>query len=195
MEKIVEDRTQQLENQNEILTKQKFELAQQNVALNQQKEEILRQKQQIVDMSRKVQKMNQERLDFFTNLSHEFRTPITLITGPVERALRLSTNPYVIEQLNFAERNSKYLLSLINQLMDFQKIESQRTEINYQRGNFEFFLKSLCEQFAFQLNERNLELRIVCDLPEPDFFTMKKLCTKYLQICCRMTINIRLTAD
>ncbi len=196
MEKIVEDRTQQLENQNEILTKQKFELAQQNVALNQQKDEILRQKQQIVDMSRKVQKMNQERLDFFTNLSHEFRTPITLITGPVERALRLSTNPYVIEQLNFAERNSKYLLSLINQLMDFQKIESQRTEINYQRGNFEFFLKSLCEQFAFQLNERNLELRIVCDLPEPEFFydeeALHKILTNLLSNAIKYTPDGRL---
>ena len=130
LEKIVEERTQQLETQNETLTKQKFELLQQNDALNRQKDEILRQKQQIVDMSRKVQKMNQERLDFFTNLTHEFRTPITLIAGPVERALRLSTNPYVIEQLHFAERNSKYLLTLIDQLMDFQKLNrSERKSI------------------------------------------------------------------
>jgi hypothetical protein len=44
---------------------------------------------------------------------HEFRTPITLIIGPIERALKLSSNPQVIEQLNFVERNSKYLLSLL----------------------------------------------------------------------------------
>ena len=193
LEKIVEERTQQLETQNEILTKQKFELVQQNDALNQQKEEILRQKQQIVDMSRKVQKMNQERLDFFTNLSHEFRTPITLIAGPVERALRLSTNPYVIEQLHFAERNSKYLLTLINQLMDFRKIESKRTEIDYRRGNFAVFLKSLGEQFAFQLKERDLELRMVCDLPEPEFFfdedAVRKILTNLLSNAIKYTPN------
>ena len=193
LEEIVDERTQQLENQNEILKKQKFELAQQNVALNQQKEEILRQKEQIVDMSRKVQKMNQERLDFFTNLTHEFRTPITLIAGPVERALRLSTNPYVIEQLHFAERNSKYLLTLINQLMDFRKIESQRTEINYQQGNFMVFLNSLSEQFAFQLKERDLELRMVCDLPEPDFFfdedAFRKILTNLLSNAIKYTPN------
>ncbi len=191
--KIVEERTQQLETQNEILTKQKFESVQQNEALNQQKEEILRQKQQIVDMSRKVQKMNQERLDFFTNLSHEFRTPITLIAGPVERALRLSTNPYVIEQLHFAERNSKYLLTLINQLMDFRKIEAQRTEIDYRRGDFAIFLKSLGEQFAFQLKERDLELRMVCDLPEPEFFfdedAFRKILTNLLSNAIKYTPN------
>ena len=195
LEKIVEERTQQLETQNETLTKQKFELLQQNDALNRQKDEILRQKQQIVDMSRKVQKMNQERLDFFTNLSHEFRTPITLIAGPVERALRLSTNPYVIEQLHFAERNSKYLLTLIDQLMDFQKIESKRTEIDYRRGNFVVFLKSLCEQFAFQLKERDLELRMVCDLPEPEFFfdedAFRKILTNLLSNAIKYTPNSR----
>ena len=65
-----------------------------------------------------------DKLAFFTNITHEFRTPLTLIVVPIERALNLSYNPQVIEQLHFVERNSKFLLSLVNQLMDFRKVES-----------------------------------------------------------------------
>jgi len=56
--------------------------------------------------------------------------------GPIERALKLSYNPQVIEQLHFVERNSKYLLSLVNQLMDFRKVESDKLEIVKTRNNF-----------------------------------------------------------
>ena len=51
----------------------------------------------------------------------------------IERALKLSYNPQVIEQLHFVERNSKYLLSLVNQLMDFRKVESGKMEDVYKR--------------------------------------------------------------
>ena len=80
-------------------------------------------------MSKKVQELTVDKLAFFTNITHEFRTPLTLIVGPIERALKLSYNPQVIEQLHFVERNSKYLLSLVNQLMDFRKVESGKMEI------------------------------------------------------------------
>lgn len=81
-------------------------------------------------MSKKVQELTVDKLAFFTNITHEFRTPLTLIVGPIERALKLSYNPQVIEQLHFVERNSKYLLSLVNQLMDFRKVESGKWKLS-----------------------------------------------------------------
>ena len=99
-------------------------------------------------MSRKVQELTLDKISFFTNITHEFRTPITLIIGPIERALKLSYNPQVIEQLHFVERNSKYLLSLVNQLMDFRKVESGKLEIVKTRGNFsKNFIDSLITPF------------------------------------------------
>ena len=70
-------------------------------------------------MAKKVQELTVDKLAFFTNITHEFRTPITLIIGPIERALKLSTDQKVIEQLHFVEKSSKQLLSLINQLLPY----------------------------------------------------------------------------
>lgn len=125
----VEERTRELEEQKKLLSTQASELYRQNQLLKQQNEKITKQKGQLIQMSKKVQELTVDKLAFFTNITHEFRTPLTLIVGPIERALKLSYNPQVIEQLHFVERNSKYLLSLVNQLMDFRKVESGKMEI------------------------------------------------------------------
>lgn len=99
-------------------------------------------------MSRKVEELTIDKLTFFTNITHEFRTPLTLIVGPIERALKLSYNPQVIEQLNLVEKNSKYLLSLINQLLDFRKVEDGRMKIICHHGNINTFLDDLLYPFC-----------------------------------------------
>lgn len=195
LEQIVDDRTEEIEKQKGVLTEQKNELSQRNQLLSAQNEKITRQKEQLIDMSRKMRKMTTERLDFFTNISHEFRTPITLIVGPVERALKLSTNPYVIEQLRFAERNSKYLLTLINQLMDFRKIESNKLEVAYTKGNFQEFIESVVSSFDFQAGDRNIQLLRRYDLTDPVFYYddegLRKIMTNLLSNAIKYTPNKR----
>jgi signal transduction histidine kinase/ligand-binding sensor domain-containing protein/DNA-binding response OmpR family regulator len=67
----------------------------------------------------------QAKLQFFTNISHEFRTPLTLIIGPLDKLMRSnSNNPKLQKQFKLMEANTKRLLRLINQLMDFRKVES-----------------------------------------------------------------------
>lgn len=127
--------------------------------LKEQNEKIRHQKEKLVEMSKKVQELTLDKLAFFTNITHEFRTPLTLILGPIERALKLSRNPQVIEQLHFVERNSKYLLSLINQLMDFRKIESEKLEIVRTKGDFVKFMDSLLTSFEVFAAERNIHIR------------------------------------
>lgn len=122
---------------------------------------------EIEEQKRQVQQLTMDRIAFFTNITHEFRTPITLILGPIERALKLSYNPQVIEQLHFVERNSKYLLSLVNQLMDFRKVESGKMEIVRTRGNLARFLYNMTESFLPITADRSIELRLVARLPRP----------------------------
>lgn len=189
----VDRRTHELELQKGILSNQKNELYAQNQRLSEQNDKITTQKDQLVEMSQKLQKMTVDRLDFFTNITHEFRTPITLIIGPVERALKLSTNPYVIEQLSFAERNSKYLLSLVNQLMDFRKIESSKLEISYRKGDISAFLDSVLSSFEFQLSDRKITLRKLFKLNNPEVYfdedSIRKVMTNLLSNAIKYTPN------
>ena len=161
----VEERTRELEEQKKLLSTQASELYRQNQLLKQQNEKMTKQKGQLIQMSKKVQELTVDKLAFFTNITHEFRTPLTLIVGPIERALKLSYNPQVIEQLHFVERNSKYLLSLVNQLMDFRKVESGKMEIVRNPGNFAKLLNELLVPFDAYASERGITIERRFRLP------------------------------
>ncbi len=169
LREAVDEGVKEISLQKNLVEEHARELWTQNEALKQRNEQISEQKAQLTEMNRKVQKMTVDRIAFFTNITHEFRTPITLIIGPIERALKLSTNPKVIEQLNFVERNSKYLLSLINQLMDFRKVEAGKMEILPTRSNFWRFIDEVVPPFKAYAEERNITIRTVIHLQSDEF--------------------------
>ncbi len=193
LHRTVQERTQELVEQKHLLENQTEELSRQNTMLTQQNEKITRQKAQLVQMSRKVQDATIDKLSFFTNITHEFRTPITLIIGPIERALKLSYNPQVIEQLQLVERNSKYLLSLINQLMDFRKVESGKMDIVKSSGNFLKFIDSVVTPFDVFAGERGIRIRRCYRLPSShllyDEEGMRKVITNLLSNAIKFTPN------
>ncbi|MDR0940584.1 MAG: response regulator [Mediterranea sp.] len=161
--------------------------------VEQRTQELERQKEQLIQMSRKVQELTLDKIAFFTNITHEFRTPITLIIGPIERALKLSHNPQVIEQLNFVARNSKYLLSLVNQLMDFRKVESGNLEIVRTEGNFRQFVDALLAPFEVFAAERDIVLRRYYRMDRPEILfdeeAMRKIFTNLLSNALKFTPN------
>ena len=116
-----------------------------------------------------MQRITTDRISFLTNITHEFRTPITLIVGPVERALKLSSNPKVIEQLHYVERNSKFLLSLVNQLMDFRKLESGNIEIVPAKNDFDKFIAGVIQSFTALTTERQITLKQYIRMVSPEF--------------------------
>ncbi len=193
LHQTIQERTRELVEQKQLLENQTVELSHQNATLMQQNEKITRQKAQLVQMSRKVQEATIDKLSFFTNITHEFRTPITLIIGPIERALKLSYNPQVIEQLNFVERNSKYLLSLVNQLMDFRKVESGKMDIVKTQGNFLDFTDLLITPFEVFAGERNIVIRRCYRLHSPyilfDEEAMRKVLANLLSNAIKFTPN------
>ncbi|WP_300699884.1 two-component regulator propeller domain-containing protein [Bacteroides sp.] len=189
----VEQRTHELNEQKQLLEKQTEELSRQNEVLKQQNEKITSQKAQLVQMARKVQELTLDKISFFTNITHEFRTPITLIIGPIERALKLSYNPQVIEQLHFVERNSKYLLSLVNQLMDFRKVDSGKFEIVKSKNNFLKFADELIIPFQAIARERNIQLKRYYHMHTPEIAydeeAMHKVFTNLLSNAIKFTPN------
>jgi len=189
----VEQRTHELKKQKQLLEEQTEELSRQNRMLKQQNEKITRQKAQLTKMTRKIQELTLDKIAFFTNITHEFRTPITLIIGPIERALKLSYNPQVIEQLHFVERNSKYLLSLVNQLMDFRKVESGKLEIVKSRNNFLKFANELIIPFEVFAKERDITVKRYFRMPSPEISydeeAMHKVLTNLLSNAIKFTPN------
>ncbi len=183
--------TSELAEQKSVAENHVIELAEQNRILTDQNNEILRQKAKLSEMNEQVKTMTMDRISFFTNITHEFRTPITLIIGPIERALKLSTNPKVIEQLHFVERNSKYLLSLINQLMDFRKVEAGKIELSQSLGYFPTFINGLVDTFRQLVDDRHITIRRVLRLPHREFVydeeALRKVITNLLSNAIKFT--------
>ena len=82
----------------------------------------------------KTEELEQAKQRFFTNISHELRTPLTLILGPLEQLMAQSAAP-ARETLGYMQRNTRRLLRLINQLMDFSKVESGNMQLELANGD------------------------------------------------------------
>ncbi len=104
---------------------------------------------------------------FFSNVSHEFRTPLTLLLGPVEDALAGRT---VLEgdELGSVRRNALRLLKLVNTLLDFSRIEAGRARATFQPTDLAMMTADLASAFRSATDRAGLELRVHCPpLPEP----------------------------
>ena len=92
---------------------------------------------------KKLQEMDTLKMHFFSNISHEFRTPLTLIVGPIDTLLKNIKDESQKLQLNLIKRNASRLLRLINQLMDFRKIEEAKLELNFEKSDLVHFIKDI----------------------------------------------------
>ncbi|HEY6908555.1 MAG TPA: ATP-binding protein, partial [Myxococcales bacterium] len=107
---------------------------------------------------------------FFSNVSHEFRTPLTLILGPVEDALRSASGSLSGEPLRSLYRNSLRLLKLVNALLDFSRIEAGAATAAYQPTDAARLTAELAGAFRSAVERASLRLEIDCpELPEPLF--------------------------
>ncbi|PSO14475.1 ATP-binding protein [Bradyrhizobium sp. MOS003] len=103
---------------------------------------------------------------FFSNISHEFRTPLTLMLGPIEDALNdtsLTSLPEVQrERLDIAHRNSLRLLRLVNSLLDFSRIEAGRVRASFVPTDLAAFTAELASNFRSATDRAGLRLTIAC---------------------------------
>jgi signal transduction histidine kinase len=107
---------------------------------------------------------------FFSNVSHEFRTPLTLMLGPLEDTLAEAEglSPAARERLEVAQRNSVRLLKLVNALLDFSRIEAGRIEASYEPTNLSTFTAELASLFRSAVERAGLRFRVDCPpLEEP----------------------------
>lgn len=102
----------------------------------------------------RIHELDLLKIKFLTNLSHEFRTPISLILGPADKLLSRQKNESSSGELNMIRRNAKRLLNLVNQLLDFRKMEEQELRLQVSEGELVSFIKELYDSFK-DLSDRN----------------------------------------
>lgn len=128
--------------------------------------EIIDQRDKLVEVSRQLEEASQAKLRFFTNVSHEFRTPLTLIKGPLENLMMDQEFPEVKKnQFNLMHRNTIRLLRLVNQLMDLRKFDNKKMGLNATENDLQTFVNEIVESFASLASSRNIELKTICREP------------------------------
>ncbi|MET3877323.1 two-component regulator propeller domain-containing protein [Chitinophaga sp. OAE865] len=153
----------------------------------------------------KEKEIYQAKIEFFTNITHEIQTPLTLIAGPIEwLSKRFHNDPDVKKSLAIAERNTRRLIELASQLLDFRKTEADQFSLNFVETDIVGLITDLVTGFKGQATGNNIDLAVT--LPEKNFTAfvdreaLIKICTNIVSnaikyAATRATVNISTVND
>ena len=171
LERMVKERTSKIEEQNSYMRQQSEELQVVNKRLQRRgeliegqkeeleakNEEILDQRDRLMELNKEIESINQNRMQFFTNISHEFRTPLTLIISPIERLINEMEIPVAaLSILQIVQRNARRLNLLIDQLLMFRKIETGNLHVRISEINMEQFILEVFNAFDALATQRKI---------------------------------------
>jgi len=162
-------------------------LESQNIAISKQKEELSEQRDQLIVLSKNLEEATQAKLVFFTNISHEFRTPLTLILGPLdslERNEKLTPAGQKLVQL--MRKNVHVLLKLINQIIDFRKYENGKMQMYFTLTDLKAFISEICDSFIEFGKKKHIHFTFTAS---DDDFTLWFDSDKMEKICYNLLSN------
>ncbi|MDE7351007.1 MAG: response regulator [Muribaculaceae bacterium] len=107
---------------------------------------------------RRMEKINEDKIKFFTDVSHDIRSPMTLILSPLESLLKEDHGPDVNSKLNVMHRNVQRVMSLMNQLLDIRKLDKGKMRLSCRKTDVVSFVKELVELFRQQAEDKNQKL-------------------------------------
>jgi signal transduction histidine kinase/DNA-binding NarL/FixJ family response regulator/ABC-type xylose transport system substrate-binding protein len=132
-----------------------------NRRLVHQNEEIASQRNQLIELGKKAKEATDAKFNFFTNISHELRTPLTLILGPLEEVISSPKLHFSVKaQLEMVKKNAMRLLRLVNQLMDFRKIEEAKMKLRASENNITEFVTEITNAFAETATKKKISFRV-----------------------------------
>jgi len=108
--------------------------------------------------AQRIHELDALKIRFFTNVSHEFRTPLSLIITPLEKILGKGLENNLQQQLVLVQRNARRLLNLVNQLLDFRKMEVQEIKLYTSEGDIVAFIKELTTSFSDLSEKKQIHL-------------------------------------
>lgn len=143
------------------------------------KREKLRHQEELDQLELKQdQEMRDARLQFFTMIAHEIRTPVTLIIGPLESLKehwkqvsgKLSDGETITQTLSVIDRNAQRLLLLVNQLLDFNKVQQKGMQVHFRLNNISKLMHAVAERFAPTFEQKSIRLDV--DYPAHELVAM-----------------------
>lgn len=143
-------------------------------------DKITVQRNQIEKIAEEVKVINEAKLNFFTGLSHEFKTPITLILSSIESMSDFAKEKgsKMRNEVELIYNNSNRLLRLINQLLDFRKIEDRKFNLRASRTNLFSFSKIIFKDFEREAKKRNIDFKLESNNEALDVFIDRNLMDK-----------------
>jgi len=126
------------------------------IKFNLQKQKKEFENEQGVREAKQLHEIDEMKFRFFTNISHEFRTPLTLIINPVEKLLNETKSDEDKALLSIIQRNAIGLLELVNQLLDFRKLDVHKDTLNISVGDVVLFIKDICYSFTDLANRKSI---------------------------------------
>ena len=143
------------------------------------------------EKNKKFEEMDQMKSRFFANISHEFRTPLTLILGPSENIINEAQSENVMKQAGTIKRNASRLLGLINQLLDLSKLEVGKLELKTSKGNIVSFVKGITMSFETIAERKDIALKVKAEKDEIELYfdreNMVKIMTNLLSNAFKFT--------
>lgn len=141
---------------------------------------VINQKNEIETMAEAAQRSNEAKLSFFTGLSHEFKTPLTLILSYAESLIENDKikGTRLMDEVKLIYSNSNRLLRLINQLLDFRKIEERKFNLKASKTNIHDFTMKVMANFKGEAHRRNIEFKLLCEHKYTELYIDKNLMDK-----------------
>ena len=124
--------------------------------------------------------LEQLKTKFFTNVSHEFRTPLSLILSPLDRIIKEIKDEEQKKQLNLVQRNAKRLLNLVNQLLDFRKMEVQELKLHPSIGDIILFIGDISRSFMDLAENKNIRFSFSTNIDSLEIYFDKDKIEKIL---------------
>ncbi|TDS16795.1 monosaccharide ABC transporter substrate-binding protein (CUT2 family) [Maribacter caenipelagi] len=157
-----------------------FAIRKKNRLLELTNSKITIQRNQIEKIAEEVKLSNEAKFNFFTGLSHEFKTPLTLIISAIESINILAKNKGInmMNEVELVHNNSNRLLRLINQLLDFRKLEERKFTLKASKTNLFKFSQNIINDFEREANKRNINFKLSSNNKALELFIDRNLMDK-----------------
>jgi signal transduction histidine kinase len=155
--------------------------------------------------AQRLHELDELKIKFFTNVSHELRTPLTLVITPLEKIMK-GTGPVEKKQLHVVYKNARRLLNLVNQLLDFKRVDGDNLKLNASEGDIVKYVSELVWAFSDLSEKKNIQLTFNSNVPaleilfDPDkiekiIFNLLSNAFKFTPDHGRVSVEMNLTRD